>query len=264
MGLNVLPSGRAVRDLAALEYFGMKAGLRNIRKIARELGDPQDSFQSVHIAGTNGKGSTAAMLAAILSASGYRTGLYTSPHLVSFTERIRIDGAPIGTRELDERIDEVMPLVRRTNGTFFEAATAVAFRHFAMQKVDVAVIETGLGGRLDATNIIGPAQCIITNIGLDHTAILGGTIGAIAREKGGIIKPGIPCITGATDLGALRVLRGIARKLDAPFLEAGNGAGLRVIDSSPSNGPGRLAPSALTSACSLSAACGTSILTYCT
>src|SRR5689334_12989077 len=105
----MLPAGRAVRDLAALEYFGMKAGLRNIRMIARELGDPQESFQSVHIAGTNGKGSTAAMLASILSASGYRTGLYTSPHLVSFAERIRIDGLPIDVQELEARIREVMP-----------------------------------------------------------------------------------------------------------------------------------------------------------
>ena len=185
-----------LQSLYDLQMFGMKVGLQNIWALTDIFGHPELQFPCIHIAGTNGKRSTSSMIASILTASGYRTGLYTSPHLVHFSERIRIDGRAIPEREIVRYTKDMMPAIKKLQATFFEATTAMAFRYFADQSVDIAVIETGLGGRLDATNIVTPLLSVITNIGLDHTEHLGISLFAIAGEKGGIIKPFVPCIVG--------------------------------------------------------------------
>lgn len=208
----------------------MKAGLTNIRALARVLGNPQSRYPTIHIAGTNGKGSTSSMIASMLTASGYRTGLYTSPHLVDFTERIRVDGVPIDRQAINRIVSGIADEVMKLKATFFEATTAMAFRYFADRKVDVAVIETGLGGRLDATNIIVPLVSVITNIALDHTEHLGTTTSRIAFEKGGIIKPRVPCITGTTDPAALKALRRIARAKQSPFIRSSEAAKVEVAE----------------------------------
>ena len=190
----------------------MKFGLRGIRTLLASLGHPEKQFTSIHIAGTNGKGSTASMIAAMLTAAGYKTGLYTSPHLVSFNERIRVDGNPISSRAVVRLISDMLPEVQLHNNTFFEVVTAMAFKYFADAKVDIAVVETGLGGRLDATNVLKPIISVITTIGLEHTQILGTSLGKIAFEKGGIIKEGIPCITGVKSQKAMDVLTKICKK----------------------------------------------------
>ena len=190
----------------------MKFGLHGIRTLLNSLNHPEKQFASIHIAGTNGKGSTASMIAAIWTAAGYKTGLYTSPHLVSFNERIRINGQPIPSRAVVRLATTIRPEVERNNCTFFEAVTAIAFTYFAESEVDIAVIETGLGGRLDATNILQPQVSIITTIGLEHTQILGDSLEKIAFEKGGIIKNGVPCITGVKSRKAIRVLSSICDK----------------------------------------------------
>jgi dihydrofolate synthase/folylpolyglutamate synthase len=218
----------AVEFLYGLERFGIKRGLGNIRALLRLLGNPEGCYPVVHIAGTNGKGSTASMLASILAASGYRTGLYTSPHLVEFTERIRVNGEKIGEEALVALTRDLRAPVRAMRATFFEATTAMAFRYFADADVDVAVVETGLGGRWDATNVVRPVLSIITTIGLEHTEYLGRTYGRIAFEKGGIIKRGIPCITGAENPEALSMLRKIAGKRGARLVEAGDSTRSRL------------------------------------
>lgn len=190
----------------------MKFGLRGIRRLLRALDHPERRFISVHIAGTNGKGSVASMIAAVLTAAGYRTGLYTSPHLLDYRERIRINGVPISKQRLVSLVSEMQPLIARYRSTFFEATTAIAFRYFAEEKVDVAVIETGLGGRLDATNVLRPLLSVITTIGHDHTHILGTTLRAIASEKAGIIKTRVPCVTGVESGVALDVIRETCRE----------------------------------------------------
>ncbi len=187
----------------------MKFGLNGIRALLRFLDHPEKQFPSIHIAGTNGKGSTASMIAAIFTSAGYKTGLFTSPHLVSFNERIRIDGKPIPSRKVTRLVSIILPEVEKNSSTFFEAVTAMAFMHFAESKVDIAIIETGLGGRLDATNVLRPLVSVITTIGLEHTDILGAKITDIAFEKGGIIKKGIPCVTGVKSESAFRLLRNI-------------------------------------------------------
>lgn len=238
-----------LRYLYALEYRGMKFGLRNIRTLVREAGHPERAFPSIHVAGSNGKGSTAAFLASAFTEAGYRTGLYTSPHLVRFTERIRIDGKEIDGHRLAGYVRRLRPLIEKTRATFFEATTCVAFLYFADEKVDVAVIETGLGGRLDATNVLRPLVSVITNVSLEHTELLGRTVRAIAREKGGIIKPSVPAVTGATDPAVLAVLRRRAGLCGVRLRESsrtvsivrhtgGKTASLR----SPRLAPGRLTP----------------------
>ena len=187
----------------------MKFGLQGIRTLLRSLDHPEKKFPSIHIAGTNGKGSTASMIAAIFTAAGYKTGLYTSPHLISFNERIRINGKPISSRTVSRLVSILQPEVERNACTFFETVTAIAFKHFAESKVDIAIVETGLGGRLDATNVLQPLVSVITSIGLEHTQILGTNITDIAFEKGGIIKKGIPCVTGTKSQKAVQVLRNI-------------------------------------------------------
>ncbi len=197
----------------------MKFGLKNIKHILKYLGNPELEYPTVHIAGTNGKGSTAAMIASILTSSGYKTGLYTSPHIYDFSERIRIDGKPISRSNIVKYTKLLKSEIDKTNSTFFEATTAIAFEYFKDQKIDVAVIETGLGGRLDATNVIKPELSIITTIGIDHSEQLGNTIESIAAEKGGIIKPAIPCLTAVTDKKALQVIKSIAKKNKSKLID---------------------------------------------
>ena len=171
-----------------------KADLTNTIALCEALGNPQHQFKSIHVAGTNGKGSTSHMLASILQTAGYKTGLYTSPHLVDFRERIKIDGEYCSKDFVVDFTEKIKPLIEAIQPSFFEITVAMAFSYFAAQKVDIAVIEVGLGGRLDSTNIITPEVSIITNIGLDHTQFLGDTIPLIAGEKAGIIKKDVPCV----------------------------------------------------------------------
>ncbi|GAB4130651.1 MAG: folylpolyglutamate synthase/dihydrofolate synthase family protein [Raineya sp.] len=173
-----------------------KAGLERISALCEALGKPQKKFRSIHIAGTNGKGSSSHYLAAICQEMGYNTGLTTSPHLKSFTERIKINGENIAQEDLASFVTQNQKLIEETEASFFEVMIAMAFWYFAEKNVDIAIVETGLGGRLDATNIIEPLACLITNIGYDHQQFLGDTLEKIATEKAGIIKPQTPVIIG--------------------------------------------------------------------
>jgi len=171
-----------------------KKDLGNTLALCKTLEDPQNRFPAIHVAGTNGKGSTSHMLAAALQNAGYRTGLYTSPHLKSFTERIRVNGAPVEEAFVIEFVNRMRAAIDTVQPSFFEITVAMAFDYFASQNVDIAVIETGLGGRLDSTNVITPRVSVITNISFDHTDLLGHTLPQIAFEKAGIIKPGVPVV----------------------------------------------------------------------
>ncbi len=207
-----------LRYLYSLQKSGMKFGLQNISLLLAGAGNPHQTFPSIHIAGTNGKGSTSSMLSSVLTAAGYRTGLFTSPHLVSFAERIRIDGRPISEKRIIEYTALLKPAIDKLNVTFFEAATALAFLHFARERVDVAVIEVGLGGRLDSTNVITPLLSMITTIGYDHMEYLGNTLQSIAAEKAGIMKTPVPCLTAETKEEVLGTLQRIARRRSVPFM----------------------------------------------
>jgi dihydrofolate synthase / folylpolyglutamate synthase len=211
---------KSIQLLFELERLGMKFGLGGISRLLRELDNPHKKFRSIHIAGTNGKGSTASMLAAMLSAAGYRTGLYTSPHLVRFEERIRIDGREIPRKAVAELTSRLAPMIRKHHPTFFESTTAIAFGYFAQEKVDVAVIETGLGGRLDSTNVLRPLVSVITTIGLEHTEILGNSLAKIASEKAGIVKKNVPCVTGIRDSTSLSVVKRVCKENNAPLILA--------------------------------------------
>ena len=221
--------------LGRLEKFGIRLGLENIRILLKELGDPQHAFPSVLVAGTNGKGSVCAMLAEALRRNGFRTGLYTSPHLVRVEERIRIDGAPIPSRAFGRLLEAVRASVERLAAggklasppTYFEVLTAAALLHFAERKANIAVLEVGMGGRFDATNAVIPLVSVITTIALDHQEHLGRTLAEIAFEKAGIVKPGVPVVCGVRRGGeAYRVIRRSARELGAPFLGVWDGAQL--------------------------------------
>ncbi len=170
-----------------------KADLTNTITLCESLGNPQHQFKTVHIAGTNGKGSVSHMLAAIFQSAGYKTGLYTSPHLKDFRERIKVDGKMISEEFVIDFTEKINPLIEKLNPSFFEITVAMAFDYFAKEKVDIAIIETGMGGRLDSTNILTPELSVITNIGLDHMQFLGDTIELIAIEKAGIIKTWYSC-----------------------------------------------------------------------
>ena len=205
-----------------LRRFGIKLGLDTISGILDGMGDPHKKFSSVHVAGTNGKGSIASYISRILRESGCRVGLYTSPHLVKFNERIRIDGEPITDAQVLEAYDavkEVHPGDREP--TFFEYTTAMAFHEFARRKVDWAVVETGMGGRLDATNVLSPVVSVISNISIEHRSYLGDTLAEIAGEKGGIIKPGTPVVTGASQKACLDVFQKIAAGNSAELFRLG-------------------------------------------
>ena len=174
----------------------MKKDLHNTIALCNHLGNPQDKFKTIHVAGTNGKGSTSHMLAAVLQKAGYKTGLYTSPHLKDFRERIRVNGEMISESYVVDFTEKEKDLIEEISPSFFEVTVAMAFAYFEEQQVDIAVIEVGLGGRLDSTNIILPELSVITNISFDHTNLLGNTLQEIAYEKAGIIKPGIPVVIG--------------------------------------------------------------------
>lgn len=200
--------------LYATQQFGIKLGLENSRRLLRDLGNPQDRLRIYHVAGTNGKGSVSAMLDAVLREAGTRCGLYTSPHLVSFRERIRINGGKITADALAEGLSVIRSATSHWehSPTFFEIATALALKYFADQCCDAVVLETGMGGRLDATNAVMPRVSIITPIAIDHSQWLGNTLPEIAREKAGILKAGVPAVSAAQQPEAADVLNAAARR----------------------------------------------------
>ena len=222
----------AVHFLFDLEKFGMKMDLQNIKALMKFAGNPHERLKTIHVAGTNGKGSTCAMIASVLSSMGYKVGLYTSPHIVSFTERIKISGEPILEEEVIRLTELFEPEITRLRATFFEATTAMMFKHFENNKVDFAVIETGLGGRLDATNIVDPLISIITGISYDHTEILGDTLEKIAFEKAGIIKPNRPAVVNIKLESLKKVFRkaGNAQGADVFFVDENSSYSNVMID----------------------------------
>ena len=213
---------QCLKTMFGLRRFGIKLGLDIITQILEGLGNPQTAYRTIHVAGTNGKGSVASMLTATLQAAGYTVGLYTSPHLIHFNERIRINGRPVTDPEI---VDAYRAIRRVQEGdrepTFFEFTTAMALHLFKKHKVDWAVIETGMGGRLDATNILAPELSVITNISLEHKGYLGNTIAAITYEKAGIIKPATPVVTGVRQPSAVAVVTERAARLEAPCFRMG-------------------------------------------
>jgi dihydrofolate synthase/folylpolyglutamate synthase len=221
----------AIDHLYNLQKGGIKLGLANTRKMLSLLGNPQISFKSVHIAGTNGKGSTAEAVASILRESGFRVGLYTSPHLVSFTERIRIDGQKISTEDVVELTAYIRGILDGTdiNPTFFEFVTVMALFYFASRNIDWAVLETGMGGRFDSTNVIIPAVSVITNISIDHSEFLGNDLTDITAEKAGIIKPHVPVVTAAGDKRSVSILSDTAESLDSEIHIYGRHFSSRIV-----------------------------------
>jgi dihydrofolate synthase/folylpolyglutamate synthase len=196
--------------------------LSRVEQLLAAVGNPHTRFPALHIAGTKGKGSTAALSESCLRSAGYRTGLYTSPHLHTFRERVQVDGRTIGRDEVVALVQEIQPLIERIPGvTTFEAITAIGFLYFARAGVDVTVVEVGLGGRLDATNVLTPEVSVITSLSLDHTYLLGNTLAEIAREKAGIIKPGIPAVSAPQRAEAIKVLEAVSREREAPLVEIG-------------------------------------------
>ena len=208
------------QQLTSFQSVGQSAykeDLTNIKALCNTLHQPQDKFKSVHVAGTNGKGSTCHLLASVLQEQGYKVGLYTSPHLKDFRERIKVNGHMISEVEVVDFVKNHQTDFTEIRPSFFEMTTALAFSHFAQQEVDIAIIETGLGGRLDATNIINPELSVITNVALDHQNILGDTVELIAKEKAGIIKKGIPVVFGSTTEKVLSVLKKEAERKNANY-----------------------------------------------
>jgi len=236
-----------INYLYGLQKHGIKLGLDNITEMLSLFNNPQSHFKSIHIAGTNGKGSTSAMVASILAAAGYKVGLFTSPHLVSFTERIRVSNEEITEHEVVELTEEIRDRIHppvpslakegegRVNPTFFEFVTAMGFLYFKRKDVEWAVVETGMGGRLDATNVLIPEVSVITGVSYDHEEFLGDTITEIAVEKAGIIKNGVPVVISAQELPVLNVIGGKAVEKSSPLFIYGkdfNG----VLKSSDING----------------------------
>src|SRR5438093_6487060 len=226
----------AIQFLYALRLFGLKLGLENTFKLAALAGNPQERLRFIHVAGTNGKGSTCAMLESIYRAAGLRVGLFTSPHLVSFGERIQVNRELISETEIVRLVTEMQPLLKEfppaAHPTFFEVVTVMALRYFAEEHCDLVIWETGLGGRLDATNIVTPLASVITNIQFDHQNWLGNTLAEIAAEKAGIIKPGRPIITATDSPEALEVIARTAREKNSPLIkleQAGGTPALRLL-----------------------------------
>ncbi|MGH9147488.1 MAG: bifunctional folylpolyglutamate synthase/dihydrofolate synthase, partial [Vicinamibacterales bacterium] len=223
-------------SLFRLEKLGIKFGLENIRTLCRALGSPETAFQSILIAGTNGKGSVTAMIEHALRSAGVRSARYTSPHLVRLEERFFIDGAPVEADALQDAADYLQSVVshlidkRELEGhpTFFEVTTAMAFELFRRQHVQVAVLEVGLGGRLDSTNVVTPVAAAITSIDLDHQALLGSTIAEIAYEKAGIVKPDIPVVLGETKPQAVDVITRVCEVQQARLIHATAGVDIRT------------------------------------
>ena len=219
-----MTEAEAIAKIHSVYPSGKKEGLTNMRAVMARIGNPQDQLAMVHVAGTNGKGSTCAMLERTLREAGYTTGLYTSPYIERYNERIRIGGKPIDGEKLANLVEQVWPVIEdcRTEGlciTEFELGTVLALLAFAQEKVDIAIIEVGLGGRLDPTNIIHPLVSVITNVGMDHMHFLGNTREEIAMEKAGIMKPGTPVVLGWQEEDIRAVLLNAAGRLDIPVLE---------------------------------------------
>lgn len=214
--------------------FGPDRTLEPTRHALRLLGDPQLGFKSIHVGGTNGKGSTSAMIASMLGAAGYRVGLFTSPHLERFTERIKVDGEEIPEEDVTRLLGLIRPVFEEMLGQgmplrFFDIVTALCFMYFQERRVDFAVLEVGLGGRLDATNVVDPLVSVITNIGLEHTEILGDTLELIAGEKAGIIKPGRTLVTAARDESVYRVFKTKADDLGCRVVRVGFDTGYKKL-----------------------------------
>lgn len=207
----------ALRWLYGLESRGIKLGLDRVVQAAKVRGNPERGLCYVHVAGSNGKGSVATMVEAVLRAAGYRTGQFASPHLQRYVERVRIDGRPISEREAVRRIEELRADTRLPCLTFFEYTTLLAFEAFRDAECEMVVLEVGLGGRLDATNIVTPEVSVITNISFEHQSILGDTLSKIAGEKAGVLKPGVPCVVGARNSSVRRILSRRARAAGAPL-----------------------------------------------
>lgn len=207
-----------------------KADLSNTLALCKVLNHPEEEFKSIHIAGTNGKGSTSHLLASVLQAAGYRTGLYTSPHLKDFRERIRVNGKMIAKEEVISFVNEFKDEFEKIDLSFFEWTVGLAFHYFRKKKVDIAIIETGLGGRLDSTNVIVPEVSVITNISYDHMNLLGNTLEKIAKEKAGIIKPGVPVIVGEKQAGVSHVFTEKAKAMKSPIVFADQHLAIRKWD----------------------------------
>ncbi|MBO0929676.1 bifunctional folylpolyglutamate synthase/dihydrofolate synthase [Fibrella aquatilis] len=229
-----------------------KPGLDNTLALLAALGNPHQQFRSIHVAGTNGKGSTSHLLASIYQSAGYRVGLYTSPHLKSFTERIRVNGQPIDEQAVAQFVGSNQAVIERLQPSFFEVTVAMAFAQFAQQRVDLAIVEVGLGGRLDSTNVITPELSVITNIGFDHTDLLGNTLGLIAGEKAGIIKPTVPVVIGERHTETQPVFDSVATTQQAEITYAdtvwqctdgGLATGIRTVEAARLDTP---APNRLT------------------
>jgi dihydrofolate synthase / folylpolyglutamate synthase len=211
----------AMQYVYALAPRGMELGLARMERALSLRGNPQRALPTVHVAGTNGKGSVATSMATVLSTAGYRVGLFTSPHLHRLVERFRIDGRPIAERTFARKVSELRPFLEHADTprlTFFEVSTLIAFELFREARCDVVVLEVGLGGRYDSTNVVTPLVSVITSIALDHTDRLGPTFAHVAREKAGIIKPGVPVVSGAREPSAARVIAARAKRLSAPLL----------------------------------------------
>lgn len=217
----------AIRYLENLTKFGFNFGLERITELLRRMGDPHHNLRVIHIGGTNGKGSTTAMLAGILHKAGYRTGTFTSPHLHSYTERYYINGVEITREKVAGLIEELKPHLEAMvaegfeHPTEFEVSTAMAFRYFSKEKVDFLVLEVGLGGAIDSTNVVTPLAAVITNVSMDHMDYLGHTTGEIAAVKAGIIKDGVPLVTATRDREALAVITDVCREKKAPLILVG-------------------------------------------
>lgn len=209
-----------------------KKDLHNTYALLEALDNPHKKGKFVHVAGTNGKGSSSSFLASILMAAGYKTGLYTSPHLKSFTERMRINGAAISQEEVVRYVEKFKPLVEKLRPSFFELTTAMAFDYFAKQEVDIAVIEVGMGGRLDCTNVIQPEVSIITQIGLDHQQFLGNTVEEITKEKAGIIKENTPIVTSVHETELKYIIKQLAEDNNAPFFDSSKQYAVSIIEQS--------------------------------
>src|SRR2546425_5536553 len=217
-----------LQELYRLERFGIKLGLDTITELLGHMGNPHRRFKTVHVTGTNGKGSVCAYVASVLRKAGYRVGLYTSPHLVRFNERIQTDGRQISNSDVARIYQEMQPAIAKTSGgskvrqpTFFEVTTGIAFHYFAEKGIDIGVIEVGMGGRMDATNVITPLVAVLTRIGLEHTEHLGKTEDRIAREKAGIIKPGCRVVT--VDQPTVSIIAAQAHALGCPVIVVGRG-----------------------------------------
>ncbi|MBI9072811.1 MAG: bifunctional folylpolyglutamate synthase/dihydrofolate synthase [Melioribacteraceae bacterium] len=212
----------ALQKIFGMHQFSIKLGLENINKLLEHLGNPQKKFKAIHVAGSNGKGSTASYLSSILMEAGYKTGLYTSPHFVKFNERVRINGVEIPDDYISEFISDLDEYIKKEEPTFFEITTALGFKYFAENDLDIAVIETGLGGRLDATNTIDPLASLITSISLEHTNILGESLEQIAAEKAGIIKNKRPVFIGKMETAAEGVLKKVSLNCTSDFFTIKN------------------------------------------